>query len=1446
MRTDKFLICGMILLGAAAGCSREAFTQAEENEGSILQSAADGETADVVLDLIMPDGGTKTIMGAKSGSSYPVYWQTGDKVTLNGVLSGEVPDKDNGTNKTTLNVKDASLKAPFNVLYPGEAGVTDKVTFPSTQNYTEGSFEANALPMYATASNLTSGFTMNYLGAVLRIPVKFTSETTLKQVILTTVNGEPLGGTFTVGNTSGALNGELSSYSTLATIYYQFGNDGTTFEANETGVFCIAIPKGTYEKGIEAKMYDMDGNYMKVSLFTQTTTVDAGKVYEFAQRAFNPDGTAFFISTVEDLQNFALRRGGDKFSLLEAFVVNDIDMTGKEYKADNFNFYGTLDGGNHIISGLTKPLFNNLKGSVKNLTINSSITNAVEDGCNGYGLGILARYAYVSSSDDDAETGDYGQVIEGVTTRGSITVPSHEVDHDFSIGGMLGANKGIPMNSCVNEASVSVSGITPSTDSELAAFRAGGLVGSAISADADISGCSNTGAVNVDGVTMVDGSGIVGIGGLVGYVTKDNTVGTSTNSGAVSVNNITSGSGNAPYLMVGGVVGNVTVSSGFKISDCENLSSGTITLGTSCNVQSARVGGVIGRIGSAGTTVKDCVNRAALDVKASSMSSTPTYGGVVGVVLADEVNLDGCKNYGQVKNAARRLDAIGGVVGYHSGTGAITGCENHAVVASTAVPTIDQYYGGIIGKKAADKKIEFSNCTNEGDVSVTCNSGHTVNIHMGGIIGGCPGGSSTFSNCNNSGDITNNSTKSSNDPHHNDDGTEKTGSSFTPAVSIGGIIGRITDNKVSSITACTNSGNINNNCAATEIRLGGIVGYAHQAIDNLSGCTNSGVVSNNVLADYCYIHVAGILGYTNNKVTMPSTNTNTGKIQNNPSSRVNICDLAEGSYDDNVRLGGCIGSHYYNTSESAFTNQINEGEIVNTGTESCGWVYMGGLQGYAKNIKYTAALNKGYIHNEATVRERLLISGILGRGDADKVDSSQKQAKIQSQSSNEGDVFNNGISNVTLIAGLCAEVQQSTDISNSVNKGTIKNTGTATTARIGGVCAYTNDAYVNLGGSSNEGNVIFEGTTSNAVFMAGGIGYQYKRTTSLVKNMTNSGTISCNVDVPGTLQIAGIVAEADGEVSGCTNSGQIIISGSVGKNLYASGICGYNGNNKPMSNCENLAGGTITMNAGLTVTGQIFCGGILGGEVAGKGVTHSGFINRAAINFGTAKTERIIADNNKYSHIGGCVGGNENDTSNTYEDMENYGNIKYYGQHKCRIGGCVAYAHNLSGTLINNANIKYQMTDVNNGNSRVGGIAGYTKTTTIVGAINKGNLDTYDCKARALTGGIVGEADDVTLFKGCKYQGDLRGTSTGASAGTMCCVSSTGCNVSFEDCVVGSSTRWYSNKTGTNAYAKVTALVKNYSNSDSNSTCFLCGSGNTDTNGSSSGTMTNCTIGSID
>ena len=165
----------------------------------------------------------------------------------------------------------------------------------------------------------------------------------------------------------------------------------------------------------------------------------------------------FYISDVKvkitDLIDDPTRKIKDAASLIEfandvnagevdlaAIVTKDITVSAEE--ADTFNsivdFAGTLDGNGKTITGLTKPLFDDLKGSVADLTLNSTLNITADQ----LDLGILANV--LSGTADGCTT--QGSVIFNVA--GGVTGEHH-------IAGMIGQSlEGSSITNCTNEASV--------------------------------------------------------------------------------------------------------------------------------------------------------------------------------------------------------------------------------------------------------------------------------------------------------------------------------------------------------------------------------------------------------------------------------------------------------------------------------------------------------------------------------------------------------------------------------------------------------------------------------------------------------------------------------------------------------------------------------------------------------------------------------------------------------------------------------------------------------------------------------------------------------------------------------------------------------------------------------------------------------------------------------
>ncbi len=448
--------------------------------------------------------------------------------------------------------------------------------------------------------------------------------------------------------------------------------------------------------------------------------------------------------------------GGNK--TLDAKVTANITLDASTIAAFSSieDYEGTLNGNGKTITGLTKPLFNDLKGTVKDLTLNSTlnITDDQQD------IGILAKVL--------------SGTVKGCTSKGSVTFnfaggidASASSVGEHRIGGLIGLaeNSGASIVDCTNEASVTNETVSTG-EGEL---MVGGILGTFWGTQFSISGCENYGNVcnNADWNKTISVGGIIGQAGNSADASCDLTVSNCTNNGSVS-NTGDCSSNNC----VGGIIGWIrfgTYSSNSNTGAVSNSGSGN----SNC------IGGVFGYVDKNGT-FQNHSNSGTVSNSGTS-SSTGAYNGNNGNSIGGIIGYmgSGCTisgygdsavykftNSGDISNSGdAKFVALGGILGrntagvfnmagsssvYSTNSGAITESSGNSKANGGAVCV-----GGIVGLTSTAIKPKYAR--NSGAILITGEKGTSetaTDIKVGGCGGWISNAQLNFNNCRNTGNVT--------------------------------------------------------------------------------------------------------------------------------------------------------------------------------------------------------------------------------------------------------------------------------------------------------------------------------------------------------------------------------------------------------------------------------------------------------------------------------------------------------------------------------------------------------------------------------------------------------------------------------------------------------------------------------------------------------------------
>ncbi|MBR5704218.1 MAG: hypothetical protein IKX45_08215 [Bacteroidales bacterium] len=1281
MKKTYTLISVIALAALAVGCAKE-LDNNDAYEKTVLDNT-NTSVETITVTLSVPESvDTKTALGTKDGGSYPVKWSAEDpnRISLNGSAPTE-STKDSDT-QITASFKPTAGLSVYNFLYRGDAGHDNQVTIPAAQTYYANDFDDATMPMYAASASRSSSVTFSHLCSLLKFSI--TGDKKIDSVTLTAVDDEKsLSGTFTIGKTAELLNGTLTPTTGGGSVNYNF--NGHKQLSNTPFVFYVAIPAGTYEGGINVHIVDNNQGHMDFKVLRDNTTITAGKVRELDTFEYEQvkDPTLKMIWNAAKFEEFVTAVANGEKNLNARLTPDAASIDLSEISFESIDDYqGTFDGNGKTLIGLSKPMFNNLKGVVKNLTLNStiSITDASD-----YNLGIFARQVVPSSEIDDIGG------LQNCTAQGSITyTPSSALSANPSIGGMVGNNRGGAFINCTNEATVTFAnnaGITHTGDRQPSI---GGVVGRSqkggdLSTQGNISSCTNSGTVSCE--EQFEGN--IMIGGVIGYgVEAAESISGCSNSGLVKAASTCS---TTKVLHIGGVAGM------FKgnVESCSNLTAGTVTTesGSSAGTYLCQ-GGVFGRLNNGSETYSGISNAGTVNVAATGGSTLRLVGGVVGR-CNEGAKLTECTNSGNINYTASDANKtyIGGVVASNTTSGnTLEGCQSTGgtLSYSGATTSSDLIVGGVVGY--CNKSI--SNCSNAMTISATGTMARDNNnyICFGGVAGYVTGANVIVTNCTNSGAINYGQTVTGNGQTYvgglvgavtkseisggGNSGTFTfTGRNTSKAPSIGGVVGRVFSNDTESGYALsdnvTNSGAIVLNSSESSsqyLYAGGLVGQ--HAGGNIYGTNNASITVTEVHVSFGYL--GGLVGYMpGGAIVTGSANTAAGDII------LNGWTVAYHSFVGGIVGMSCSGTSPYDTDANpvvpvtgggTITGASNAGDItMGSGCSIPRTDYIGGIAGYT-GAAINSSHNTGNITNNYSQTESasggkyaikdLCIGGIAG-----------VSAAALSSCYNTGNITNNGSTyNVEInVAGVVgASFGNLTSCSNgtaSLAGGTISNTATSGTSsrqdmQVGGVIG-------NNRGSNTITSCFNKGAVSNSglgakISIGGLAGWStapatYTSTCYNTGSISNSGTGSSNpgLCMGGLLGVARGANTLTGTASVYNYNSGTLLEESETQKVAVGGICGYNDNAAAdFAYAHNLSTqeyGDIWIQN--NTRDKIYIGGILGMSAVASSLNY-------ANNAGKILFKDLTLSSTGQVFAGGIIGGWTASGTQTIDHCTNSGCIE--------------------------------------------------------------------------------------------------------------------------------------------------------------------------------------------
>ena len=707
--------------------------------------------------------------------------------------------------------------------------------------------------------------------------------------------------------------------------------------------------------------------------FTCTNAENESKevVIKVTQKGLNiPSNIS--ISSAEELIQFATRFNSGYYDvvadILTVTLAGDITFDAESSAAFNATggigmkagfgdaadhyFSGSFFGNNHSIKGFaaTVPLFKatGSESVVRDLVIDKDCS-------------FTFKHPDTGEFDYGAVVGYNKGEIKKVVVKADVALADAEIANNVTaLGGIAGRVTVGLVDSCSYSGNLVVpEGFIANTQK----VYVGGLVGSMTNAAGRIHASDFEGTLDFAGIVASSDKSnpYLMLGGIVGNVSAGtvsacSTLATNTkdivmDNGTTYSATIQNHSRKAYHLVQGGIAG---YNAG-TVSDCTNGASvknfvlANVTNGGASDDANSRyydVGGIVG-LNAAGATVSGCINNGLFESR-----STPRIQKVGGIVGYNKGTVSSCSNAdtGDMTFASAtgqspyslRVGEVGGVIGRNEGD--VSNIQNAGDITLSRTENnagVEMKFGGVIGISLVSiDGGAGKNISNSGNISIGYNPATvtTDGLRFGGIVGSAQ---ASVKNVTNSGKIT----------------YTLSAATVMSKLYMGGIAGEIRDTTNVTVSSCVNSGEVNFNvnkkdAAHTDNYVGGILGRTVNAGVAISGCTNSGYIhgGNSTKHNGSTLYLGGITAYLDGASSIANCENN-GVLLNDHFS--NTVTTAGATFEGGI-AGFVLGTAENRIAISNVSNALADGSTTTTGGRRG---YNGGIVGYAEYADITGATN---------------------------------------------------------------------------------------------------------------------------------------------------------------------------------------------------------------------------------------------------------------------------------------------------------------------------------------------------------------------------------------------------------------------------------------------------------------------------------------------------------